>query len=461
MLSFKTKQLEEKAPPGMKQLVKGFKADGMDDDKAFALAWSIYNKKNEEKSRDPEEDEGYVEEYISEKSINGVSATDMEAVIVVAFNGGWDNAPDTHGLKKETYDAGEAIALNIAKDIKSETNAPAKSMIHFGSGVGKLNPDWLGSNGTPKTDLYSTSGINISLKQAGGSQVMSGYKEETLSTFNAAIASMGNKAPKEINKLMSDLEPVLKKITVPGNVNTIIKSIKDKSTPKGVRARVGSSKRTLNIKFNKKEYEAKKAEIIDWKAAMKALNPIFNDFFEDNLEFRKFFVYEAATGEFKFAPDKYANSNWMVVFDPATGKDNTIVQLSLGPNKPAPYIETLASKVKVRISPKTPTGSKVSAKGTASTVGSFRLTNDSVDEETFSGLLIKEQEKFNQELLTEEYLTEAKLFAKLKGWLSKLFRKVMKKMQQLAKKGYTALMSYFEYQPESVDTTGLQLFGFK
>jgi len=41
MLSFKTKQLEEKAPPGMKALVKGFKADGMDDDKAFALAWSI------------------------------------------------------------------------------------------------------------------------------------------------------------------------------------------------------------------------------------------------------------------------------------------------------------------------------------------------------------------------------------------------------------------------------------
>ena len=27
---------------------------------------------------------------------------------------------------------------------------------------------------------------------------------------------MGDKAPKEINKLMKDLEPVLKKITVPG-----------------------------------------------------------------------------------------------------------------------------------------------------------------------------------------------------------------------------------------------------
>ena len=66
MLSFKTKQLEEKAPPGMKQLVKGFKADGMDDDKAFALAWSIYNKKKtEEKTPHKDDDSGCVEEYIN------------------------------------------------------------------------------------------------------------------------------------------------------------------------------------------------------------------------------------------------------------------------------------------------------------------------------------------------------------------------------------------------------------
>ena len=69
MLSFKTKQLEEKASPGMKQLVKGFKADGMDDDKAFALAWSIYNKKKTEEktpTRPQEDDSGWVEEYITE-----------------------------------------------------------------------------------------------------------------------------------------------------------------------------------------------------------------------------------------------------------------------------------------------------------------------------------------------------------------------------------------------------------
>ena len=38
----------EEAPPGMADTVKKFKADGMDDDMAFALAWKIYNKKKEE-----------------------------------------------------------------------------------------------------------------------------------------------------------------------------------------------------------------------------------------------------------------------------------------------------------------------------------------------------------------------------------------------------------------------------
>ena len=87
MLSFKTKQLEEKAPPGMKALVKGFKADGMDDDKAFALAWSIYNKKKTEEktpTRPQEDDSGWVEEYLTEGTTS--ASTYFEQVIVACAN---------------------------------------------------------------------------------------------------------------------------------------------------------------------------------------------------------------------------------------------------------------------------------------------------------------------------------------------------------------------------------------
>jgi hypothetical protein len=398
--------------------------------------------------------------YILTEAATKVSATDMESVIVVAYNGGFDKSKDTFGLKRATFELGESIAAGIVKDIRSKTKASPNSMIHFGKGAGKLNPAWLGSNGTPKTDLYSTDGINISLKQKGGSQVMSGYKEETLSTFNAAVLMMGSNAPKEIHGLLKELEPVLKKITVPGNINTIIKSIKDKTIPKGVKAKVGSTKRELDIKFNPKEYEAKQNEIIDWKASMKTLTPVFTKFFEDNQEFKMYFVYEAATGEFKFAPDKHANSNWMVEFDPKTGTNNNVVQLSMGKNKPSPFIETLSKKVKLRISPKTPTGSKVSAKGTSATVGSFRLTV-SENADTFSEFMLIEERNFNSELLTEGYISEAKLFQKLTKWLSNLYDKVVNKLKQLVKLGYAALMAFFDFKVDSVNTIGLQQFGFK
>ena len=171
-------------------------------------------------------------------------------------------------------------------------------------------------------------------------------------------------------------------------------------------------------------------------------------------------MYEAATGEFKFAPDKYANSNWMVEFDPNTGRSNNVVQLSLGPGKPAPFIEKLAKKVQVRISPKTPTGSKVSAKGTSATSGSFRLTV-SENASTFSDFLLLEEYQFHKELLTEDYMTEAKLFQKLTNWLSKLYKRVINKVKQIIKLGYEALMKFFEFEIDSVDTKGLQQFGFK
>ena len=405
------------------------------------------------------------QEYVTEQKRGGakknkVSATDMEAVIVVAFDGGWDKAKDTYGLKQTVYESGEKIAQTIADDIRKTTKASPNSLIHFGSGAGQLNPKWLGSNGTPKTDLYSTDGINISLKQKGGSQVMSGYKEETISTFYAAMDSMGDKAPKEIDKLIKRLDPVLRKITVPGNVNTIINSIKGKSIPKGIKAKQASGK-VMDIKFDKREYAAKQAEIVDWKAAMQELNPVFREFFEANTEFRRYFVYEAATGDFKFAPDKYANSNWMVEFDPEFGSKNNIVQLSLGHNQPAPFIDKLAKKVTVRISPKTPTGSKVTSQGTASTVGSFRLTVAENSFDTFETMMLREQTKFTESLLTEGVLTEAGLFSKLKTWLSKLYYKVIKKIKQIAKLGYEALMSFFQFEVSKVETSGLQQFGFK
>mgnify|MGYP003112142529 CR=1 FL=1 len=394
--------------------------------------------------------------YLNEGG-SSTGATDMEQHIVIAFNGGYDKAPDTFGVKKEKYEASREIAENIAKDIRSKTKAPPNSMIHFGKGNGKMISWWEG-NATPKTDLYSSKGnVNISLKQQGGSQVMSGLAGETRSTFRAAVKYMGDKAPNDIEKLITDLEPVLTKITVQGNINNMVKAVKTKIIPKRQDIKT-TSKKDITVVIDKEKYEEEMKEFVDWKQKMKELQPFFQDYFQSNKEFAKYFVYEAATGETKFSPDKFAYANWVVEFDPKTGKKNKIHSLSDGKGTPSEYCEALARKVKIRISPKTPTGSKVSAAGRGSTSGSFRLDL----KENFTTFVEKETKVFYESLLlTEETLDEITLFGKIKNWFKELFKKIWSKVTALAKKGLEFVLDFFEYEPKRVRASGLELFGYK
>ena len=116
-------------------------------------------------------------QYLAEGG-STAGATEMEAHIVISYNGGYKRAPDTYDITPESWEASKHISQAIAKDIKNKTKAPSGSMIHFGKGNGTMIGWWKGK-ATPKTDLYATNGTNISLKQRGGSQLMSGLLDET------------------------------------------------------------------------------------------------------------------------------------------------------------------------------------------------------------------------------------------------------------------------------------------
>jgi hypothetical protein len=388
---------------------------------------------------------------------SSTGATDMEQYIVIAFNGGYDKAPDTFGVKKERYEASRKIAENIAEDIRSKIKVPTNSMIHFGKGNGKMISWWEGS-GTPKTDLYSSRGnANISLKQQGGSQVMSGLAGETRSTFRASVKYMGDKAPGDVEKLINDLESVLTKIMVQGNINNIAAAVKSKIIPQRQDIKTTSGK-DITVVIDKKKYEEEMKQFVDWKKKMKELQPFFQNYFQTNKEFAKYFVYEAATGETKFLPDKFAYANWVVEFDPKTGTKNKINSLSDGKGIPSAYCESLANKVKIRISPKTPTGSKVTTQGMGSSSGSFRLDI----RENFATFMENETKVFTESLLlTEENLDEITLFGKIKNWFKEIFVKVWGKVKALVKKGLEYVLDFFEYEPKIVRTSGLELFGYK
>jgi hypothetical protein len=388
---------------------------------------------------------------------SSTGATDMEQYIVIAFNGGYDKAPDTFGVKKERYEASRKIAENIAEDIRSKIKVPTNSMIHFGKGNGKMISWWEGS-GTPKTDLYSSRGnANISLKQQGGSQVMSGLAGETRSTFRASVKYMGDKAPGDVEKLINDLESVLTKIMVQGNINNIAAAVKSKIIPQRQDIKTTSGK-DITVVIDKKKYEEEMKQFVDWKKKMKELQPFFQNYFQTNKEFAKYFVYEAATGETKFSPDKFAYANWVVEFDSKTGTKNKINSLSDGKGIPSAYCESLANKVKIRISPKTPTGSKVTTQGMGSSSGSFRLDI----RENFATFMENETKVFTESLLlTEENLDEITLFGKIKNWFKEIFVKVWGKVKALVKKGLEYVLDFFEYEPKIVRTSGLELFGYK
>ncbi len=161
--------------------------------------------------------------------------------------------------------------------------------------------------------------------------------------------------------------------------------------------------------------------MVNWKKEMKQTGQVFKKFFEENYDFKKWFCYEAATGETKFRPDKYANSNWVVEFDPVSGANNNINRLSLGNNKPSPYMEKVTKKANIRISPKTGSGSRVRSDLTA---------------------------------------REIKILNQVKNWFKNVTKRLIQKIKELAKKGIQFIMKFFGFEPDKIETSGLELFGY-
>jgi hypothetical protein len=390
--------------------------------------------------------------YISEE-IGG--AAKMEQYIVIAYNGGWEKAPNKYDVTLADYEKSSVIAEKIASDIKRKTGAETGSMIHFGKGTGKMISWWEGS-GVPKTDLYSTDGINISLKQKGGSQLMSGLAGETRSTFKAANIHMGKNRPEIVESLVEDLADVLKTVVVPGNINSMVAAVKTKIIPDKIIAKTASGKQK-EIVIDKEVYAKKMKEFVDWKNKMKALTPKFKNFFEENFEYKTWFAYEAATGKIKFEPDTKASANWMVEFDPK-GVSNDIQQLEID-GEPSPYLKKVAKKAKIRISPKTATGSKVNSAGEGSTSGSIRMTVDPDKKGTVNETIetsINEYVKYM--VLNENILTEESIIQSIISWFKKVLKEIIDTLKKLAKKGLQAVLDYFGFDPGPVDTEGLELF---
>lgn len=364
-------------------------------------------------------------------------ATDFEAYITVAYNGGLKSSKNQGILKaanksEEQYSQHKAAAEKISSVLRKKFGAKTQ-MIHYGSGAGKMVDWWNGKN-TPKTDNYI--GKNrFSLKEAGGSQLLSASRAEALSTFTAALKYMESDST-EAQKLVNKVKKTMTEVIVPKKttIGDLTKAVKDGKSFRGAMKQL-ADKYTNTTKAHKK------------------LTKDVNAFFNDNQEFRKWFTYEAATGEMKFSPEPIAAANWVLKFD-TSGEVHQLERLSMGNSKPSKYVVKLSEKVKYRISWKTPT-----SKG-QKTYSSFR--GDILKENyTVYDMIQEEVDLFEENILEEGLLDSVKkksseFLAKVKAFFLKLYNRIVSYMQSLVDSGVKAILDFLEIEPKSISVSGLE-----
>lgn len=370
-------------------------------------------------------------------------ATEFEALVVCAFNGGPKKDPDVlaaNRITPEHYYEYEKEAKNIAKVIKSKTKATGR-MVHYGDGAGKLAPWWDGRS-TPKTDIY-VGDVRISLKEAGGSQLMSAKRGEAVSTFKAAIAYMDADSPKKAHQLANKLSSAMQEVVVPktttiGDFTSTIKS----------GGRVGKALKPLADKF------------LDRDAAKGRLTSELKKFFAEDPEFRNWFVFEAATGFTKFSPEGPKGkpiANWVLKFD-TSGTVHECESLITGKNKPSAFVAKMAEKVKFRVSWKTPT-----SKGQKTFLS---LRGDILKEETLpehiptlSDILESAEQNWMSEcgILSESIELTENMISKITGYFTSLYHKIVAALKAVAARGIGAIVSFLGLEVEDVQVSGLEV----
>ena len=294
----------------------------------------------------------------------------------------------------------------------------------LGSSTLATNKKWKGINKTPKTDLISGT-HKISLKKHGGSQLMSAGTAEAISTFEAAMGrySISKEGKKAVTSLMNSVQKKMGAMSTKGTIGAIEK-LRD-ATPK--------SKRSKALKAKIEEMEGLQ---VDADFLSKKMDKLFKD-----KQFKKYFCWEAASGEVKFKPSPKGISNVIVTF-----KDTGSIANILPLDSPAKAGKILANGNGFYVSFKTGGGgSKPYLSLRSSKLSSIKkLLNQGDDIPTFKTIIMEEYKK---EFINEsvEYLDEFKLFDKLKRKIKDVSKDVVDRAGKILSAVMKRISEAFDY----------------
>jgi len=240
-----------------------------------------------------------------------ISAAEYEKIICVAYNMISNSMTEKQAIKEagitkfnSTLSASIPLGIKIVENAFPEASG---SMYHYGAGSGKISAEWdkyfiqttgkkaSSATGTPKTDMFTNKGIDISLKKAGGSQLMSGGQGEALATFEFAY---------------TNLQDNFKNDTFNSDWAAITNYIRDDFIKKEIPGGINSVKN--DFKAGKKSDMI--TSIMNILDSNKSITGKMRKLLKDNKEFKQSIIAEAMTGNSKFVNEP-PKANYIMVFE--------------------------------------------------------------------------------------------------------------------------------------------------
>lgn len=230
------------------------------------------------------EDYEYIIAYAYNK-VNNLFTNDAENMLYVS------GKPVTAGSKTEQlmlhYSNNKNEIDNIVSQIPSDLGRIKKLPTEKTSSLEEWKEagHYLNSiNKTPKTDLITEKGYKISLKKAGGSQLMSGFECESRATLSLCARKLGDM------KILEEVESLFKE--------------------------EWASKLT--------KHDTDKREVAKLKNS--DLTAIIKNLFK-NKDFKRAVMHEAASGEMKFGKNSNSCANYVFVWNEVKRSDNKFYKI--------------------------------------------------------------------------------------------------------------------------------------
>jgi hypothetical protein len=405
-----------------------------------------------------------IENGFSTQGAGVASGADWENIITSHYNRlsgneGYDSDADSEAEKFDDWhnDTGEKLAQSFIKEIGKSP------MQQFGKGKSKANLSnfWLshgGTDGTPKTDMYNNS-YNISLKKAGGSQLASGAKGETVATYNAALEYLGSAGvTPEMEKILKMIEEGFQKVATKHTVGELDKlSKKSKSDLKPEDAKA-VAQFTETQKFHTE--------------LNKELKKYMN--FEKQPEFLKWYTYEAMSGYKKFSL-KQAAASVCMEFNADKGTVSKFIEVTAdgrssgltdNPSVGSKVIG-ISSKVKVYAAYKSGGGNPYSTLrlGLAEDNQSFDETlnlagiiREEIINDKICNMLVEDRYQLDEFAIVKKAFGKLKKMGKdVKIWFGNLLTRIMErvkvvfdKIKNMGSKMYEALFGFLNIKVDKV-----------